>query len=121
MKVHYIELLGEKHPLCFSLAASEAIGERFGSMKAMYEALGSKNLQELAGAVDGALSILMHEGRIYASALGKELPQPLPASPAHFIALGDTEPTKKILDVIRDNSARTIEAAPKKTDATQGI
>ena len=33
MKVSYIELLGEKHPMCFSLAASEELSGQANMMR----------------------------------------------------------------------------------------
>jgi hypothetical protein len=63
MKVTYIELLGERHPLCFSLAASEALDESFGGLDRMTQALSSGSLSQTAKAVDMVLQILMNVGR----------------------------------------------------------
>jgi len=65
MKVTYIELLGERHPLCFSLAASEALDESFGGLDRMTQALSSGSLSQTAKAVDTVLQILMKAGRGY--------------------------------------------------------
>jgi len=85
MKVTYIELLGERHPLCFSLAASEALDESFGGLDRMTQALSSGSLSQTAKAVDTVLQILMKAGRVYCGARGDELPPPLPCRPADLL------------------------------------
>ena len=81
MKVTYIELLGERHPLCFSLAASEALDESFGGLDRMTQALSSGSLSQTAKAVDTVLQILMKAGRVYCGARGGRTaaPAPLPS------------------------------------------
>ena len=85
MKVSYVEFLGQKHPLCFSLAASEAILEEFQSLEAMSDAITGEDVAIKVHAIDRVLQILMKAGRIYASACGEDLPPELPCRPADLI------------------------------------
>ena len=76
MKVTYIELLGERHPLCFSLAASEALDESFGGLDRMTQALSSGSLSQTAKAPDpheGGAGLLWGAGGRTAA------PAPLPS------------------------------------------
>lgn len=121
MKVSYIELLGEKHPMCFSLAASERIDEEFGSVDAMLDELHSKELRRIAKAADKVIQILMHAGRIYMSALGEPLPPPIPCRPADLIAVTDQESIQAIFSTMKEDSAQEVVTEPKNAEATQGL
>ena len=124
MKLHYIELLGRQHPLCFSLAASEDVEAEFGSMKAMFDEMTSGDAARVAKATDKVLRILMKAGRVYASACGEEVPPPLPCRPADVIDAGNREEISKvttaIIDAIRGDTARTVETQRKNGEATPG-
>lgn len=120
MKVSYIELLGEKHPLCFSLAASEALSDEFGSLENMNKEITSGDIGKVAHAVDTLLTALLKAGRIYVSATGGELPKELPCRPADIIDVTDKTAIEAMFEAIRSDSTRTVEARPKNADATQG-
>lgn len=113
MKLSYIELLGEKHPLCFSLAASEKLIREFGSLGKMAEKLESGDLAETARAVDNILSILMEAGRIYCNAIGENLPSELPCRPADVIDIRDGSAISAIFESIRSDTERTVEVEEK--------
>ena len=119
MKVTYIELLGERHPLCFSLAASEALDEAFGGLDRMTQALSSGSLSQTAKAVDMVLQILMKAGRVYCGARGDELPPPLPCRPADLLDVRDGSTVGLILTAISGDSEREVEAASKKAGAAR--
>ena len=121
MKVSYIELLGQKHPMCFSLAASERIDEEFGSMEAMLDELHSKEVRRIAKAADKVLQILMHAGRVYMSACGETLPPPIPCRPADLIAVTDKESLQAIFSTMSEDSRRDVEVETKNGGATQGL
>ena len=112
MKVTYVEFLGQKHPLCFSLAASEKI------LDAMSDAITGDDLANKVHAIDRVLQILMKAGRIYASACGEDLPPELPCRPADLIDVRDPKATQAIFDVMRSDTERTVEAEGKNGEAT---
>ena len=111
MKVSYVEFLGQKHPLCFSLAASEKILEAFKSLENMSDAITGDDLANKVHAIDRVLQILMKAGRIYASACGEDLPPELPCRPAALIDVRDPKPPQAIVAVTRSASGRTVGAA----------
>lgn len=120
MKISYIELLGQKHPMCFSLAASERVDEEFGSLDAFLAEVQSGDTRRIARASDKMITILMAAGRTYVGALGEELPPPIPCRPADLIAVSDKESIKAIFSTVRDDTAREVEASTKNAAATQG-
>lgn len=120
MKVSYVEFLGQKHPLCFSLAASEAILEEFQSLGAMSDAITGEDVAKKVHAIDRVLQILMKAGRIYASACGEDLPPELPCRPADLIDVRDPKATQAIFDVMKADTERTVEAVGKNGETTSG-
>ncbi len=120
MHVTYIELLGERHPLCFSLAAVEAMEAAFGSLEGMSAELNCGQLGRIAKAADTALAILLKAGRIYCSASGQELPQALPCRPADVIDVTDKETISAIFRAMSGDSRREVEAETKNAPATPG-
>lgn len=120
MKVTYVEFLGQNHPLCFSLAASEKILEEFKSLDAMSDAITGDDLANKVHAIDRVLQILMEAGRIYASACGEDLPPELPCRPADLIDVRDPKATHAIFDVMKADTDRTVEAEGKNGEATSG-
>ena len=107
MKVTYIELLGEKHPLCLSLAAAQAIDEAFdGGMAQMQEEVLGASVGRQAAAVDKLLQILMKAGRIYLSACGEELPKPIPCRPADLIDVRDKTVISTVFAALSNDTER---------------
>ena len=117
MKLSYVELLGQKHPICFSLAASEELVKEFGSMEHFADALDGNDLAQTAQAVDKTFQILLKAGRIYASAIGEELPPELPCRPADVIDVRDKEPIASIFESVRSDAKRTVETESKNGEA----
>ena len=120
MKVSYVEFLGQKHPICFSLAASEQLVEAFGSMEQFANELDGGDLAKTARAVDITFQILLKAGRVYASAIGEELPPELPCRPADLIDVRDKSAIAAIFAAIRSDTSRTVEVEPKNGEATPG-
>lgn len=118
MRVSYVELLGEKHPLCFSLAASEELSEKFGSLEKMQKEMGSKDISKIAKAFDTILTVLLKAGRIYVSATGGGLPKELPCRPSDVIDVTDKDAVTAIFTAIYSDSARTVETKTKNAGAT---
>lgn len=116
MKVGYIELAGEKHPLCFSLSATEEICEQFGDLSGMAKALDSEELVPRIHAIDSVLTILMKAGRNYCDVMGQELPPPLPCRLADVLGVFDKDAIAAIRETIDSGKARTVEAQPKKDE-----
>ena len=121
MKVSYIELLGEKHPLCFSLSATEEIVEEFGGTEQMTDAITSGDTVSQLRAVDKVLDILLRAGRRYCEAAGIEMPaKALRCRPADVMDVTDPSAVQAIFSTISADSARTITATPKNAEPTQG-
>lgn len=121
MKLTYIELLGQKHPLCFSLGAAEALTEAFGSIENLDKEIGSKDVGRIAKATNTLLEILLKSGRVYASAMGEELPPELPCRPADVIDVRDKSVLADAMAAIRGDTKREVETESKNTEATQGL
>lgn len=118
MKVTYIELLGQDHPLCFSLAASEKILEQFDSLEDMSEAVTGKDLAKKVHAIDTVLQILMQAGRIYVHALGETLPPELPCRPSDVIDIREPKAVQAIFEAMTAGVKRTVEIEQKNGKAT---
>lgn len=120
MKVSYIELLGKKHPMCFSLTAATEMDEAFGGLDSMTDQIREGSLVQQAKAVNKAVEILLKAGRIYASACGMELPDPLPCAPADLIDVTDGAAVRAIFSTISGDTEREVEAFLKNGEATPG-
>lgn len=120
MKISYIELLGKRHPMCFSLTAAAEMDEAFGGLEGLAERLRSGGLTERAAAINKALEILMRAGRTYASVSGTELPDPIPCAPADLIDVTDGAAVQAIFSTISSNTEREVEVEAKNGEATQG-
>lgn len=119
MRVSYIELLGQKHPMCFPLTAASAMEEAFGGLEGLLDRVNTGSLAQQASAINQALEILLKAGRVYASASGMELPDPLPCAPADLIDVTDGKAIKAIFSAVSADTEREVETVPKKQDAAQ--
>lgn len=118
MKVSYIELAGEKHPMCFSLSATEDIIDTFGGVDEMSAAIVNDNdLGKKLRAISKTLEILIKAGRIYCEAIGEPVPAPLKCRAADLIDITSPEAVKAIFSTIQNDTARTVEAEPSKNGA----
>lgn len=120
MKVHYVELLGEQHPLCFSFSAAAALDKHFGGLENMTDAMLSGDIKKRAEAMDVALTEMMRAGRIYAEAMGEPLPRPIPCKPTDLLSAREGSALAAIFATVRDNSRREVKTAGGKEEATQG-
>lgn len=121
MKVSYIELLGKKYPLCFSLSASERLSDAFGGMDKMQEALSdTKDIGKLAKAVDTILTALMDAGNIYCKMANIETPEKLLCRPSDLIDMSDPAAISAIFSAISAGNEREVEVADSKNAETQG-
>lgn len=64
MRVTYLELLGQKHPMCFSLAASAELDRAFGGLENMSARFQDGGLAQRAEAINTAMKALLKAGRI---------------------------------------------------------
>ena len=119
MKRTYIELLGERHPLCFSLSAVEEITDAFGGMEGMTEALKNGTQAEKLKAAVKVLDILIRAGRRYCAAAGEELPPPIRGEISDIIDATDPASISAIFAAINADGKREIEAKSKNADPTQ--
>lgn len=118
MRVSYIELLGQKYPVCMSLSAAEELTEHFGGLERMGIALDSVNPAEMAKTVDQILTILMKAGRIYVGAMGQDLPPELPCRPSDLIDVMDQSVVQALFAAMQRDSDRTVEVEGKNANAT---
>lgn len=118
MKLSYIELAGKRYPMVFSLAATEAMEERFGSLEAMSKELHCGSVKRVAKAVDGVLTILMDAGRIYCEAVGMEIPPRLKCRPADLIDPADPSTMSLIYGAMERDSSREVEVEGKNAETT---
>ena len=109
MKLSYVQLGGEKHPVCFSLSAIEAIEESFGSLDGMRDALTAGNVK----AINTVLEIMINAGREYCDGMGLECPPKLKCRPAALIDFSDGDIVKEIFSVFSNDSERTVEVQSK--------
>ena len=119
MKRTYIELLGEKHPLCFSLSAVEEIAAEFGGVDEMSAALKDGTGLEKIRATVKVLDILLRAGRRYCKAVGEDMPAPLPCDIGDIIDATDPSSVKAIFAAINGDSEREIEAKSKNAKPTR--
>lgn len=114
MRISYIELAGERHPLCFSLTAIESISEEWGDMDGMSKAISdTENLAGKLNAINRLLEILIAAGRRYGEMVGMELPPPLKCRPGDLIDITDSDAISNIFAAITNDSKRDVEAASK--------
>lgn len=120
MKVTYIELANQKHPLCFSLAASEKLTKAFGGLDKMADGLtGNADESRSVDSVDTILRILLDAGRIYTAACGEELPPKIPCRPSDLIDVRDTTIMQTIMEAMSEGTKREVEIEIKNGEATQ--
>lgn len=119
MKVHYIELLGKEHPLCFSMAAAEELDEHFGGLDKMADELMSGDIKRVAKATDVVLAAMLKAGRIYAGAMGEELPSPLPCKPSDLLDPREGRAITTVFAAIKGDAARKVRTQGN-AEATQG-
>lgn len=125
--MQYIELAGVKHPMVMSLAAAKALTEKFGGLDQMGKALageggedGGNSIIQTVDTLDTVLEILMKAGRVYAAAVGEELPPPLTCGPSELIDVRNNNAVQAILDTMTADADRTVKTVAKNGEATQG-
>ena len=109
MKLSYVQLGGEKHPVCFSLSAIEAIEDEFGSLDTMRDELSKGSIR----AINSVLEIMMNAGRAYCVGMGMDCPPKLKCRPADLIDITDNDVVKDIFAAISGDSERTVEVRSK--------
>ena len=121
MKTTYITILGERHPLCFSLSAVEEIAEEFGDMEEMTKTVtDSTDLMRQLKGVRKLLDILIRAGRRHFELTGQPLPPEIKGDVADLIDMTDPGAIDSIFAAIGNDSEREIEATPpKNTEPTQ--
>ena len=122
MELQYIELLGEKQPMCFSMTAAQNLTRKFGSIEEMGEQLMNDDVSIRRDAINDALTELICAGRTYARAKGDPLPPELPCAVADVIDPETVPYVIKILSVLKRDSAREVEIGEtgKNGGATSG-
>ena len=109
MKLSYVQLGGEKHPVCFSLSAIEAIEDEFGSLDTMREDLAKGSVK----AINSVLEIMIDAGRAYCIGMGMDCPPKLKCRPADLIDVTDTNVVEEIFAVMSGDAERTVEVRSK--------
>lgn len=119
MRISYIDLKGERHPMCYSLMAVESICDEFGGLDEMAKSLDSSALNVRVRAVGKVISILMDAGRAYCEEMGMPLPTKI-NNPSALIDITSPDAIKAIFDTIKNGERQDIEVAePKNAKPTQ--
>ena len=113
MKVTYLTLQGEKHPLCFSLSATEELISTFGDLDRMKAELFGNDLAKKIRASVTVLDILLRAGRRYAETMGEPLPPQIKGSVADLIDGSDKTAITAIFGTIEAGSEREVETKQK--------
>ena len=76
-RVTFVEIVGRKYPLSFSLAAAKEIINRFGSLEKMESTMASMESvsEDAIDTVTTILEILIKQGCAYLNKFGKDLPK----------------------------------------------
>lgn len=119
MRVNYIELVGKRFPLVFSMSATEDICDAFGSTEAMFEAIGAADVKRRLQAFNTVLEILMRAGRKYCQLMGEEVPDELPCRPADVIDMSDPDAMTTLFSVFSNDAETTVETVSKNAVPTQ--
>lgn len=109
MKLSYVQLGGEKHPVCFSLSAIEAIEDEFGSLDKMRDSLTAGSIR----AINSVLEIMLDAGRAYCVGMGLDCPPKLKCRPADLIDISDTDIVHDLFAVISGDTERSVEVRSK--------
>lgn len=110
MKVNYVELAGEKRPICFSVSAAEDIAEAFGGMDAMSKGLIKGDVKSISK----VLEILLEAGQKYCAAMEIDCPAPLKCRPADILDINEaSEIVNSIFETIKNDTERTVEVRSK--------
>ena len=118
MKLHYIELLEKKYPLCLSLTAYIDLMERYKGVGGLGNALESKDDAVVAKTLEDVLTVLMQAGRLYAGYIGEEVPPELPCRLGDLVDARDPAIIRLVYQTMRSDTTRTIEATTKNAEAT---
>lgn len=119
MRIKYINILGQEHPLCYSLRASAELGEIFEELE-REKAKGVKITKARIAIYSGKmLDVLLKAGRVYGKLAGLELPPPLPCSTVDLIDATDLASLALVNECIRDGSKREV-VTEGNAEATQG-
>lgn len=119
MKLTYIELKGEKHPLCYNLYAIEELCDVFGDLDAMTAAMNSAKQNVQIKAISSVLRALMDGGRAYCTETGIDMPKEI-KNPSALIDITSPESVAAIFSAINSDSKTEIEVASKNVNPTQG-
>lgn len=119
MRVTYLELLGQKHPMCFSVTASAELDRAFGGLENMAGRFLDGGLAQQVEAINTALKVLLKAGRVYASAAGLDVPPPLPCEPGDLMDVTDGNAVNTIFSAISGSAEREVEIESKNGGATR--
>ena len=117
MKLSYIELRGEQHPLCYNLYAVEEICDAFGSLDEMRTAIESEDKGQQVSAIGKLLRCLLDGGRAYCDEMEIALPRAV-KNPAALIDVTDPDTVRAIFSTINSDKKTEIEAISKNVEAT---
>lgn len=97
----YIEIGGKEYPLRFSIGASKAIAEKFGSFEEMTEKIKSDGNAEAIEAIVWIMALLVEQGCAYKNLFESDVPKPdnAPVKDGKYIPI-----TKEYLEIGMDLS-----------------
>lgn len=108
MRMAYIELFEEKHPLCFSLAVYEELTDEYGSIDNVFTAIRDKDRKTALRAVNKVLRTMMKAGRIHAAYYSEPLPPEFPEKLYDAIGIFHLAAVNAITKAITNDLACTI-------------
>ena len=124
MKVNYLTLGGQRHPVCFSLGAGEELVEKCGvDLSELPDMLSGGSIAERFHAVDTMLTVLLKYGRQYAKYAGERVPDPLPCRPIDLIGIDEIDDVTSAIFGLISKDAETsveLETDSKNAETTQG-
>ena len=119
MNIHYLELAGNRYPMCYSASAAIMLDEQFGGVENISKKLNQKaSVGEVAKTVVGIADVLVRAGMEYSRLVGLETPAVLQGSIGNLISMDDTDTVRSIMAVIMGDSKREVEVEEKKDTAT---
>ena len=124
-KTVYIEVAGKEYPMRFSIAAAEAISEKFGSLDKLSEALSGAGEADTLDNVLWVVALLIQQGCAYKNLFEKDQPVPenAPVEKGKYVPL-DKEQLEVGLDILslRDLQGKiyqTVGTGQRQTVETQ--
>lgn len=113
---------GTEHPLCLSTRVVCDVGEKYGDLAGLYEAMNAESLGAKLDAVLWMLAQLLRAGARYAALCGEEAPRPYTQDElADLLGVDELGGLMTaILETVTADTKREVEAEPPKNAEATG-